>query len=192
MRAELVLMGKRLDMAPQAHRKALVVMIYAGLAALMAAFWFLDRWHLTGVYMIFATIAVNRLLLGGYNSGGLIKPFSGKAPRQATQPPPYLMLALRVYVPEPDDSEFRNDERELQQRDRAHYRAYQWLAGSLAVLWMLADAKAYAPRLLAWLPVNADLLLYALVLAAVVVSQTLPQAMLLWNEPDMAELDSEL
>jgi hypothetical protein len=80
MRAELVLMGKRLDMAARVQRRALVVSIYAGLALLMAALWSVDRWHTSGVYMIFATFLVNRLFLGGYNFGGLIKPFHGKVP----------------------------------------------------------------------------------------------------------------
>ncbi len=186
MRAELVLMGKRLDMAARVHRRTLVVSIYAGLAVLMAALWSVDRWHTSGVYMIFATILVNRLFLGGYNFGGLIKPFNGKAP-QRSDTPPFLLLALRVYRPEPEESEYRNDERELHQRDRAHYQAYQALTIALTVLWLLADWKMKAPRLLAWVPVSADVLLYGVVLMAIVAAVTLPQAILLWTEPDMEE-----
>jgi len=191
MRAELMVMGKRLDMAPQAHRRMLVVTIYVGLAALMTSCWFIDRWHVSGVYMIFATIFINRLLLGGYNFGGLIRPFSNKAPRSRIEPVPLLALGLRLYLPGPDESDFRNDERELAQRDRAHYQAYQYVTWMLMVIWLLADWRAMSPRLLAWLPISADLLLYALVLAAIVLSQTLPQSILLWNEPDMAEFDAE-
>lgn len=189
MRAELVLMGRRVDMAPQAHRRTLVVLIYAALFAAMAGLCFVDRWRVTGVYMIFATILVNRLLLGGYNFGGLIKPFSGKAPHRRIDPPPFLALGLRLYRPEPEENEYRNDERELQQRDHAHYIAYQGLAVGLAAMWLLADWQANAPRLLAWLPGSAAVYLYGFVLGLVVVSQTLPQAVLLWTEPDMAEPD---
>lgn len=185
MRAELILMGRRVDMAPQSHRRTLVMLIYAALAAAMAGLWFVDHWRVTGVYMIFATILVNRLLLGGYNFGGLVKPFSGKAPPQRIDPPPFLALGLRLYRPEPEENEYRNDERELQQRDRAHYKAYQGLAAGLAAMWLLADWQANAPRLLAWLPGGPAIYLYGLVLATVVVSQTLPQAILLWTEPDM-------
>jgi len=185
VRAELVLMGKRVDMAPRTNRRALVVLIYAGLAALMAGLWMVDGWHVTGVYLVFATILVNRLFLGGYGIGGLIKPFNGKAPKRSEAPPPFLMLALRVYQPAPEESEYRSDERELRQRDRAHYQAYQVVTVALAVVWLLADWKLSASRLLAWVPVSADLMLYGLVLAAIVVSVTLPQALLLWTEPDM-------
>jgi len=188
MRAELMVMGSRLDMARQAHRRTLVVLIYAGLAMLMLSCWLLDRWHVTGIYMIFATILVNRVLLGGYNFGGLIKPFNGSTPRQRLQPPPFLVIGLRLYEPEPEERDYRNDERELAQRDRAHYQAYQVLSLVLMAIWLISDWRAMAPRLLTWLPVNPNLLLYGLVLAAIVLSQTLPQSILLWNEPDMEEL----
>ena len=95
------------------------------------------------------------------------------------------MLALRVYQPRPEENEYRSDERELRQRDRAHYQAYQALTFSLAGMWLLAIWKLHAPRLLSWLSVSADVLLYGLVLAVIVVSLTLPQAILLWTEPDM-------
>ncbi len=185
MNAELVFLGKRVDMAPRINRRTLVVLIYAAMAALMAGLWMIDKWHVTGVYLVFATIFVNRFFLGGYGFGGLIKPFSGKAPKRSDAPPPFLLLALRVYQPPAEQSEYRNDERELRQRDRAHYQAYQALSVSLVLVWLLADWKLNAPRLLAWIPVSADMLLYGLVLATVIVSVTLPQVILLWTEPDM-------
>ena len=42
MRAELVLMGKRIDMAPRAHRRLLVLLIYFILTALMVFSWSLS------------------------------------------------------------------------------------------------------------------------------------------------------
>jgi len=187
MRAEIVLMGKRVDMAPQVHRRTLVVLIYATLAALMAGLFLADHWRTSGYYLVFATFLINRLFLGGYNFGGLIKPFSGKPRHGNEQPPPFLLLALRVYPPRPGDSEYRSDERELQQRDRAHYHAYQWIASTLALLWLLASWNAFKPHLLAWIPVSPSLIIYGVVLASIVVSLTLPQAILLWTEPDMEE-----
>jgi hypothetical protein len=185
MNAELVLFGKRVDMAPRTHRRTLVVLIYTTLALLMAGLFLLDRWRTTGYYIVFATFFVNRLFLGGYNFGGLVKPFSGKPPREPQVPPPFLLLALRVYPPQPVESEYRSDERELEQRDRAHYYAYQWIASILVVLWLLATWNTFKPSLLAWIPVSSGILIYGLVLAAIVVALTLPQAILLWTEPDM-------
>jgi len=185
MRAELVLAGKRLDMAPQAHRRALVALIYSAMAALMFVLFLADHWRTTGYYLVFATFLVNRFFFGGYNFGGLIKPFSGKAPQRSDAPPPFLLLALRVYHPEPMENEYRSDERELQQRDRAHYTAYQSVVIALAFLWLLATWNAFKPHLLAWIPVSPSLLVYGVVLAAIVAALTLPQTILLWTEPDM-------
>lgn len=188
MRAELVLLGKRVDMASRMYRRALVVLIYACFAILMAIFWVLDRWHTSGVYMIFATFLVNRFFLGGYYFGGLVKPFNGKAPRRSDAPPPFVMFALRMWKPDPQPNEYRNDERELEQRDRAHYLSYQTLTLALVVMWLIADWKMNLPRLLAWIPVSADVLMYGFALSACIVAITLPQAILLWTEPDMEEL----
>lgn len=189
MRAELILLGKRVDMAPRMHRRILVGLIYACFAILMATFWEIDRWHTTGVYMIFATFFVNRFILGGYYFGGLIKPFNGKAPRRSDVPPPYVMLALRMWKPGPVGNEYRNDERELEQRGQAHYVSYQVLTAALALVWLIADWKLKTPRLLAWIPTSPDVLLYGFVLSACVVAITLPQSVLLWTEPDMETTD---
>ena len=119
-----------------------------------------------------------------------MKPFNGKAPHRSDVPPPFLMLALRVYRPAPDDSEYSNDERELVQRGNAHYRAYQALVIALCLLWMVETLERNAPRLIAWIHFPADQLLYALLMATIVAALTLPQAILLWMEPDM-EADNE-
>jgi len=185
MNAELVFFGKRVDMAPRLNRRALVALIYTILASLIAGLFLLDRWRTSGYYIVFATFLVNRLFLGGYNFGGLVKPFSGKPPRQTPVPPPFMLLALRVYPLPPVESEYRSDEREMQQRDRAHYYAYQWIASVLVILWLLAGWNSFRPSLLAWIPVSPGMLIYGLVLAASVAALTLPQAILLWTEPDM-------
>lgn len=191
MRAELVLLGKRVDMASRTHRRVLVGLVYACFAILMAIFWALDKWRTTGVYMIFATFLVNRFILGGYYFGGLVKPFNGKAPRPRDLTPPFVMLTLRMWKPEPVESEYRNDERELERRDRAHYASYQVLTIALALVWLISDWMMKGSRLLAWVTVPADVLLYGFVLSACVVAITLPQSILLWTEPDMDE-SSEL
>jgi hypothetical protein len=186
MKAELVLMGKRVDMAPQMHRRILVMSIYLCFLVLMAIFWSIDRWRTTGVYIIFATVFVNRFFLGGYYFGGLVKPFNGKAPRRSETPPPFMLLALRMWKPDPEPNEYRNDERELEQRDRAFYLSYQVLTIALTLVWLISDWMMKMPRLLARvIPVSANVLLYGFVLLACVVAITLPQSILLWNEPDM-------
>jgi hypothetical protein len=189
MRAELVLMGKRVDMAAQAHRRALVVGLYSTLALGMAGLFYADHWRTSGYYLVFATFLINRIFLGGYSFGGLVKPFSEKAPPRNDAPPPFLMLALRVYQPALSDNAHRSDERELEQRGRAHYQAYQALTVVLAVLWLLAGWNAFKPAWIAGLGPVAPLAVYGVVLAGIVLALTLPQAILLWTEPDMEAAD---
>ncbi len=191
MKAELVLMGRRVDMAPRTRRRALVVAIYAALAILMALLWHFTQWRGTGAYMIWAALLVCRLFLGGYYSGGLVKPFNGKVPRQSAMPPPLLLLKLRLYRPilQDDAHAFRNDERELHQRDRAHYQAYQAIGIAVLLPWFLAQMRLLRPGLLAWLPIPADQLYFGLLTIVLLLFFTLPQAILLWTEPDMEPLD---
>lgn len=195
MRAELVLMGRRVDMAPRAHRQLLVMATYAGLAVLFAAFWMIDRWRMTGAFMFFATLLVNRLLLGGYNVGGLVRPFVKVRRAEHVPTQPLMWLVMQRYVRDPKSDDVRNDERELQGRDRAHFQAYQWLCIALILIWWLADfntvksASLMHVPVLAWIAEFGPTLLYGMVLLTIVLSQTLPQAILLWNEPDMEEFE---
>jgi uncharacterized integral membrane protein len=184
MRAEFVFFGKRINMAPRARRRWLVGFIYSGFAALMAGFWFVDRWEATGV-LILGAHAVNRFLLGGYYPGGLIKPFDNKEPffHETPHDPHWLSLVL-LLPPSPDKLRYRNDEREFLQRDHAHFIAYKILAGTLYLLvflLFLANQPAFG---VLYFPVPI-FVPFGVALAGWFVSQTLPQAILLWTEPDM-------
>jgi hypothetical protein len=187
MRAEIVLLGKRVDMARQTRRRALVVGIYAVLAALIAGMWFADQWRATGTLVFWSAMLACRLFLGGYYYGGLVKPFTGKGPKQYDAPPSLLALKLRVYQPVLDDDNraFRNDERELKQRDRSHYQAYQALGLAVVLAWLVADIGMIHPQWLAWIPMTPFQVFYGLTLVALMLFLTLPQCILLWTEPDM-------
>jgi hypothetical protein len=193
MNAELYLLGRRIDMAPRVRRRWLVVLIYASLAALMAGFWFLDHWRESLLYLYMAAMVVNSVFLGGTAFGGLIRPFKNK-PRSpyAFKSPLLQNLRWGFYpVPDPDEYDYRNDERELRQRDRAHYQAYRVLIVGLALLWAASIGVISKPAPPVWAPMHAQLLLYGFVVALLVVSLTLPQAILLWSEPDMEEETAE-
>lgn len=189
MRAELVLMGKRVDMAAQSRRRTLVVLIYGGFAVLMAGLWFVDQWRASGPYILFATILVSRVFLGGTHVGGLVKPFNGKVPERKPELSPLFPLELKFgfYRPRPGEGEYRNDERELHQRDRAHYLAYQPVAIVLCIVWLLSNFKLHESKLPAWAPISGDAMVSGLLQATLVVMFTLPQCILLWTEPDMEE-----
>lgn len=189
MNAEVVILGRRISMARQTRRRALVVAIYATFALLMAVSWATTQWRGTGAYVIWAAILACRYFLGGHYAGGLVKPFNGKAPKRYDMPPPLLALKLRVYQPVPadDGSAYRNDERELHQRDHAHYIAFQAVGVAVCVPMFIASMRLIRPTLMSWIPMQPDAIYYGLTLMAMILFLTLPQAILLWTEPDMQE-----
>jgi len=187
MRAELVLLGKRIDMAPRVRRRVLVVLIYATIAALMIAMWFLDHWRSTGTWVMWAAFFACYMFLGGMNSyGGLVRPFHNKRPRTYDGPEPFLLLKLRTYLPIPgENSDYLNDERELNQRGYAHYKAYQIIGLAVVAIWSVALFRMHNPEWFRWIPMSPDTLYYGLLLITIVLFLTLPQVILLWTEPDM-------
>jgi hypothetical protein len=174
------------NMQKQIARRRLIVAVYALLALLLVAGWFLDHLHVSGFYIYFAGYFLSYFVLGGYGPRGLIKPFHGRGPRTQPMPSNLVELELRYYgnLPAADPDEYRNDERELQRRDRVHYQAYQAICVLLAGIWLLATWTLHPPRFMpaGLLPV----LLYFIVLPAILLAITLPQAILLWTEPDLA------
>lgn len=80
---------------------------------------------------------------------------------------------------------YRNDERELDQRNHAHYLAYQGMGIAVLFLWFLSSMRIIKSSLVAWIPISFDQMYYALTLLVLMLFLTLPQAILLWTEPDM-------
>jgi len=187
MRAELVLLGRRVDMSRRARRRALVVGIYAVLAALLVGTWFVDHWRTTGTFIFWAAMLACWQFLGGYYSHGLVKPFTGKGPRQFDQAPLLLLLKLRMYpaIVGHEEGGYRNDERELRERDRAHYQAYQAIAVVVVIAWMVAYAGMANRHFVAVIPMTPAQVFYGLMLLTLMLIFTLPQCILLWTEPDM-------
>lgn len=190
MRAEFHLFGRRINMAPRARRRWLVVLIYAGFGALWSGFWLFASWREAFVFVMFLLVVptgsfVNRYLLGGYGYGGLIKPFNNTTPWPYETPrdPHWLCLVLQL-PPSPDKFDYRNDERELHQRDHAHFQAYRIVSFLLAIVALLIYMGRFGQRYLGFLSNPFDLPL-VVALAALFISRTLPQAILLWTEPDM-------
>jgi len=186
MNADLVFFGRTISMAQRSRRRTLVAIIYCILGFMLIGTYAFGSWRSVSPYVIWAVIFACRLFLGGYVPGGLVKPFNGKAPKQSEAAPPLLALKLRVYRPLPGDGStpYRSDEREMSQRDRAHYRAYQALGISLVVPWAAASLLG-DPKIFGWDPAVVNHLCAMLLLAVLTLFLTLPQSILLWTEPDM-------
>jgi hypothetical protein len=188
MRAELMVWGRRVDMASREHRRRLVVTVYAVLAMVMVGLGWLDAWRTSGYYLVALALLMNQFLLGGYGRSGLVRPFDGKAPRENTVPSPLIPLGVYLRLSTPHaEGDWQSDERETKLRDRAHYQAYQWISGALALLWLLSGWATAKSSAFPILHSTAEWLLYPVVLVSVILMLTLPQSILLWTEPDMAQ-----
>jgi len=192
MKTELILLGKRIDMASQPRRRRLVVLIYGTFAALMAAGWFLDHWGLLSSMLILLAVPyVSRTVFGGYGPHitGLIKPFLGNEVRARYDRTPNSLWSrlCRTTIPAiTDQREFCSDEREVRRRDAAHEKAYRHLGIVISLTFLVAYLKSASLKAgIALRASSFDQLIYGMLIASLILFLTLPQAILLWTEPDL-------
>jgi hypothetical protein len=137
----------------------LVAGIYASFAALVVAWFLFAGVSFVGLVLLAAFSLMARFLGGRSYRGGVVPSFEG------------------------------GDERERIHRYRAHYLAYSYLdllffPALLAVFGRKGpEAMAASAAVQVWL----DRLPWALMIAWGILSYTLPQAILLWTEPDMED-----
>jgi hypothetical protein len=114
-----------------------------------------------GIILILLATIINGVILGGYGRGGLIKPFVTRTPLGSPAP-------------------WRNDERELHRRDRMHFQVYRFVIALVLLGYVLGGDPFHYPHVSR-----------ALILGGVVLGLTLPQALLLWMEPDVEADEGE-
>jgi hypothetical protein len=157
MRDRLSFLG--MNMARRGNRRWLVAVTYLSLIALWAALIGTQGEHGEAlaftVLLLTASLFVNGIVFGGYGRWGLIKPFSTRTPFGSP-------------------TAWHNDERELRRRDRMHFYAYRIVVALMLLAYYLGRDPFQHPQIS-----------NALMLGAVVLGLTLPQALLLWIEPDM-------
>lgn len=159
------------SMDSRRNRRFLVVFLYAfiGLLIVLAL-----QKHILGMMIWLTVLAViNPLIFGqfmiwGKKYGGLLKPFQ-------------------------QNPESPNDERELAARDAAHYRAYTTVVLLLGALLLVPGLFVPDLFFLDWASRYTDHLSPTKILfytntflwGLLAVAETLPQAILLWTEPDI-------
>lgn len=159
------------SMNSQRNRRLLVAFLYAFIGVLIVLA--LQKRILGFMIWLIVLAFINPLIFGhfmfwGKKYGGLLKPF-----HQSPESP--------------------NDERELAARDAAHFRAYTTLLLLLSMLLFIPVLFAADPFNLDWLSRYADHLSPTEILfytrtsfwGLLAVAETLPQAILLWTEPDI-------
>ena len=189
MKTELVLFGTHINMATRRRRRALVVLIYAGFAALICGSWLSDHWHFSCIWLLIVPLWVNRLVLGHYDSGGgLVDLFVSKEthPIYAYDPQhPWARLRRCFSEPITVKRQYTNDERELRRRDSVHRTAYEFLSSIVAIVFLAEFMKATDLWDLKARFLTFDQLIYGLLIICNIAAVTLPQTILLWTEPDM-------
>jgi len=155
MRDRMRLLG--LKMTRRSNRRWVVAVTYAVLLASGVALWTLGRGDAWTfpILLLVTSLFVNGVIFGGYGCWGLIRPFNTNKP-------------FGFGIPS------RNDERDLRRRDLMHFYAYRVVV-SLVVLGYFLGRDSFGH------PQIGNVLL----LGALILGLTLPQALLLWIEPDM-------
>jgi hypothetical protein len=198
MKTELAVAGLRLNMRSRFRRRVLVLLVYAGLAALFAGSWYVDRWGVSAAFALVFGLIASRGLLGGFDFHGLVRPFN---PAMGWRYPWPVPKSIEQDI----ERECHNDERDIRFRDRAHYYSHRVLSILFIIVWAMAFAQrgqslfaaSFERRFHMNLPnphgptgfivAHYNVLIYGFVLILVSLSQTLPQALIVWHEPDMDE-----
>jgi hypothetical protein len=180
-----------IEMQQQSARRRLVVGVYAVLGAIcIASMIFAQTEPFLYSWTIYATMAVAFFVFGGSGKYGLIKPFPNKRPRDEAAMVQLVRLQIEpLSAGTPDESSWKNDERELSRRNLAHYQAFQALGVVVMVILVVSTfglRSAMGLRHPEWLTATLALnAMYALALVGAVMVVTLPAAIILWNEPDI-------
>jgi len=190
MKTELRVAGFRLNVATRRRRRALVIAIYLSLSALLCAALLWAPWALGSVlWFLFLVGLVNRIFFGGLTTRGLVRPFASDIRPLwfRDDPPPASSIDRWFWRSSPSRKDLQTDERDDRQRDRVHYRSYRILTLLTYVVWGLFAFVRMGPILgMGSLPFDFALMVAA---AVAMLALTLPQAILLWTEPDMEAED---
>src|SRR5208283_2582862 len=162
------------SMARRNSRRLLVATTYATLMVLMAAY----------ILLLPSAALLNAITMGlilAYN--GVSRAMFGRLVKQTVLPEfnGDEMISLRLAAPGPRRSEDDPDEREVAVRNAAHFEAYRALAVYSIALWVAS------PFFFSLRPSMGARGLMLLAMPLLAMAMTLPQAVVLWTEPDVPE-----
>lgn len=199
MRTSISLFGKRIGMARRANRRMLLIVFYASFSVVLALSWALLR---SGNEGSFGAIEFTLLLgpiLGGYfarsvflfGDAGLVEPFDD---RKVLYYPknPGMSYFRSLFHPKVDpDRGLRADERSIRDRNKAGFAAFNSLGTVVMIAflvdWIGGDTSGVFHGL-GLSPDDSHRVVRLLLQVGYLLSFTLPQAILLWTEPDMEEV----
>jgi hypothetical protein len=161
MNTQLAILGRRINVASRSRRRQLVVLLYLVFAILLIAFFALNGSSTITIIVFLGGSFLQKLLGGRHHDGGVVPPVD------------------------------QGDERDMRRRDHAYFVAYWWWDFALIPAFLSLGLKNIQPSgqwgLL--LHAFAERLPWGFLVAAMILYYTLPQAILLWTEPDMEDLE---
>lgn len=196
MKSELVLFGQHINMTPRVNRRRLVVLFYGIFGALVLANWMRGSHTGGGLWTIEFTVLVGPIL-GGYFAGisvlsgraRLVEPFTARKTLKYPGSASVLKPSTLLHPVVDNDPELRIDERALRRRDYAHYVSHGFLGTLISVgfiLEFLSNSNIGGVIESLRLTSNdVNRIVYYLLQIGYISFMTLPQAILLWTEPDM-------
>jgi|HubBroStandDraft_4_1064222.scaffolds.fasta_scaffold27458_3 hypothetical protein len=160
----------------QSHRRSLVIAYYAVFAMLCLIMATLRGTH--GLVLLLQLTAMAAFYLGGTSAKGPVRLFSHWQ-RKFVDGSIYGIDPRRMRA-NGAASRLRVDEQDLYTRDRAHYLAYA------ATRWAVILFALFGPLVVYEIGISAfGRLLVVLCVPFCVLFLSLPQAIILWNEPDL-------
>jgi len=196
MKTKLVLFGKQIDIASRARRRWLVSVFYGVFGALLLVNWLKGSHTLGGFLTIEFTLLIGPVL-GGYFAGssnlfgraGLVGPFTARKTLKYPDSASILRPSTLLHPVVDDDPELRSDERALRRRDYAHYVSHQVLGAVVSAGFLLEycshSVLSDDIERIGLSSAAVNQIVYCLLQIAWILDVTLPQAILLWTEPDM-------
>jgi hypothetical protein len=185
-------------MAPRLNRRCLVLIFYSTFAFILVLSWIANHNGNAGSFWTIEFTLLIGPILGGYFSrgrsliggAGLVEPFDG------TKVLTYPKNTKRSYVsslfhPEVDrDHGIRVDERSRQLRDAAHYSAFKSLGTLIWAAFLIdfcSESGAFSHEMaqIGLTPTVNSQIQRCVIQVGWLLVCTLPQAILLWNEPDI-------
>jgi amino acid transporter len=159
MNPDYVVGNFRIHFASQKRRRRFVVLVYTVLGLLDLAFFIYPTRDAASAW----TVAVSMIV---------------------------VVVLIVVFTGVVGDMRFQGDERENYRRDHAHYLAYYRL-GSGLVAALICSSLVHSPQITSHLSVavreHLEHLPTVMLVGTGILYMTLPQAILLWTEPDMEE-----
>lgn len=161
-----------ISMVPRKNRRMFVMVTYAILAACFAAILVVQSWH-SRIHAAWGLLFILIYIMGNhFLFGSLVKPFMAYSLRKEEE-----IISLRSAPRRRDLDE--PDERELAVRNAAHYQAFRVAAIYGLAVWLVVMAS---PTLN-----GSAVALLILIIPLLAMLWTLPQAIILWTEPDVPE-----